>query len=640
MILFSERQSLLVELLSELDHVITGRELADLLGVSVRTLRYDISRINGMAKADVIEATPKGYALNRPVYYDLVARNSQLGTELGHQERILLYLFGSPSTDVYDIMRDCYLSESVTRAALQRLVPKTAEYGLELRTAGAAVELTGDELDLRRLLGELVHNAMDVTVGRAEKMSRYLPDVDPAVVAMQLRSAVEETGADINDIQLSNTVVSLAICLQRFDSPPDASQVPRAGGGPGVDGLAARLLARLERVYPARIFAPADREYVRTLVSLALDHGAGSAGAGRPFDENGAAEAIRVCLDETIAHFNLCSDYARLHRSICDHVLRLVARPRKLPYFRNSLQESLRARSPFLYDVAVWLADKLSRMLSISFSDDEIGLLVIYLGLHTAQPATDERTVSAVVVCPRYHALQDWLLAELVERFSGRLRVVDIVTGNREADDIECDLVITATDEAPGVHPSVRISAVLSQIDCTAIDAAILRELSMKMRTRMAATISRFLDPDLFFIGRSFPDAASTIHFLSDALHAKQCVPDEFEDSVLLRETYSPTAFARRFALPHSMDFMANETKVAVLVPAAPIPWETAEVSLVFMLAINGDDYDEFIRFYQPLISLLYDPQLFSELKRVKDFEAFTRLLGNQLVAPNRDQLD
>lgn len=638
MILFSERQSLLIELLSELDHVITGRELADLLGVSPRTLRYDISRINGMAKADVIEASPKGYLLNRPIYNDLVARNSLLGTELGHQERILLYFFNSPVTDVYDIMRDCYLSESVTRAALQRLVPRAAEYGLLLKTAGARVELIGDELDLRRLLGELVHNAMDVAVGRAEKMSRYLPDVDLRVVARELRAAVEESGADINDIRLSNTVVGLAICLQRFDHPPAGSQLPHASG-PGADELTERLLAGLEKAYPDRIFAPSDREYVRALLGLALNHGTATPGGGPSTDESGTTEAVRACLDETINHFNLDADYGRLSRSIHDHVLRLVARPRKPPYFRNNLQESLRARSPFLYDVAVYLADRLSKALSISFSDDEIGLLVIYLGLHAAQPTTNERAVSAVVVCPRYHALQDRLLAELVERFPDRLRIVDVVASNREADDIACDMVITATDEAPGAHPSVRISAVLSDLDCTAIDAAILREFSAKMRARMAAIISEFLDPDLFFAGQSFPDAESTIHFLSGALHDKGCVPDEFEDSVLLRESYSPTAFARRFALPHSMDFMAYETKVAVLIPSSPIPWETAEVSLVFMLAINGADYDEFIQFYQPLISLLYDPRLFSELKRVADFEAFTKLLGNQLVAPDRDQL-
>ncbi|MBE6476772.1 MAG: HTH domain-containing protein [Propionibacteriaceae bacterium] len=638
MILFSERQSLLLELLSELDHVITGRELADLLGVSARTLRYDISRTNGMAKAEVIEATPKGYRLNRPVYYDLVARNSDLGTELGHQERILLYLFNAPVTDVYDIMRDCYLSESVTRAALQHLVPKAAEYGLSLTTSGARVELSGDELDLRRLLGELVHNAMDVAVGRTEKMKRYLPDVELSVVEAELRAAVEETRADINDIQLSNTVVSLAICLQRFDHPPAAPHVPRASGT-GADELTGRLLARLGRAYPERTFAPSDREYVRALLGLALDHGVTSPGGRPDAEDSGAAEAIRACLDETIGHFNLEVDYGKLSRNICDHVLRLVARPRKLPYFRNNLQESLRARSPFLYDVAVYLADRLSKALTINFSDDEIGLLVIYLGLHTEQPPTDERAISAVVVCPRYHALQDWLLAELVERFPDRLRIVDIVASNREADAIECDLVITTTDEAPGVHPSVRISAVLSELDCTAVDAAILREFSAKMRTRMAAIMSKFLDPGLFFVGPSFPDATSTIHFLSGALRDKGYVPEEFEDSVLLRETYSPTAFARRFALPHSMDFMAHETKVAVLIPSSPIPWETADVSLVFMLAINGADYDEFIQFYQPLISLLYDPRLFSELKRVTDFEAFAQLLGSQLVAPNRDQL-
>ena len=49
------------------------------------------------------------------------------------------------------------------------------------------------------------------------------------------------------------------------------------------------------------------------------------------------------------------------------------------------------------------------------------------------------------------------------------------------------------------------------------------------MRARMAAIISEFLDPDLFFAGQSFPDAESTIHFLSGAHRLTRLRPgDQF----------------------------------------------------------------------------------------------------------------
>ena len=64
-------------------------------------------------------------------------------------------------------------------------------------------------------------------------------------------------------------------------------------------------------------------------------------------------------------------------------------------YFRNTLRESLRSRSPFLYDAAVYLADKLSRLLGIFFTDDEIGLLAIYIGLYS-EPAPNPNLVTAV----------------------------------------------------------------------------------------------------------------------------------------------------------------------------------------------------------------------------------------------------
>lgn len=629
MILLSERQALLLQLLSEVDHATTGSDLAALLGVSSRTLRYDISRINGVTKIEIVEATSKGYRINRPLYNDFLARNSQLATQLDHHERILLYLLSTPSTDVYDIMRDCFLSESVTRAALQRLRAQVESHQLELQVKGSSVHLSGAEISFRRLLGDLVHNAMDVVVGQREKISRYLPDVNLSDVSDVLASLTRERDLEIDDIRMDNAVVNLAICLQRNCFPIDSETAPSAVLNPVTSELSEALLGALGSRFPERPLSSPDEEYVRALVGVALD----------PHAEGTAQETMRTsvsdvtgrCLDETISHFNLQVEREKLYESVSGHVERLALQTRALPYFRNTLQESLRSRSPFLYDVAVYLADRLSRALGITFSDDEIGLLAIYLGLYSRSVNADDHAVSAVVICPRYQTLRDWLLAGLVEHFGNRLQIVDLVSTKEEADEQDCDLVISTTDESSRTHPCVQISALLSDLDFSAVDAALLRAAKAKSRARIAESVRRFLDPELFFTGVAPKGSDEAIGFMCDALEEKGIVPPEFRDSVLLRETYSPTAFARRFAVPHAMDFLAHRTKVAVLIPDSPIGWESADISLVLMLAINGDDYDDFIHFYQPLISLLYDSRLYSEIRKVRTFEEFMNFLDNEL---------
>lgn len=629
MILFSERQALLLQLLSEVDHATTGSDLAALLGVSTRTLRYDISRINGITKIEIVEATSKGYKLNRPLYNDFLARNSQLATQLDHHERILLYLLDTPDTDVYDIMRDCFLSESVTRAALQRLRSQVASHQLELKVRGASVRLSGAEISFRRLLGDLVHNAMDVAVGKNEKISRYLPDVGLTKVSDILTSLIRERDLEIDDIRQGNAVVNLAICLQRFQFPIAPETSPKTVLNPVTGELSEALLDQLSSQFPDRILSETDREYARAIVGIALDPHV--AGPDQEAMRTGVSDATRSCLDETINHFNLQVDKEKLYESVAGHVERLALQARALPYFRNTLQESLRSRSPFLYDVAVYLADRLSRTLGITFSDDEIGLLAIYLGLYSRPVNADDHAISTVVICPRYQTLRDWLLAGLVDHFGTRLLIVDLVSTKAEADEQDCDLVISTTDESSRAHPCVQISALLSDLDFSAVDSAMLRAAKAKSRSRIAESVRRFLDPELFFTDVAPGNSDEAIRFMCDVLEQKGIVPAEFRDSVLLRETYSPTAFARRFAVPHAMDFLAHRTKVAVLIPDSPIDWQSADVSLVLMLAINGDDYDDFIHFYQPLISLLYDTRLYSEIRKVRTFEEFMNFLDNEL---------
>ncbi len=109
-------------------------------------------------------------------------------------------------------------------------------------------------------------------------------------------------------------------------------------------------------------------------------------------------------------------------------------------------------------------------------------------------------------------------------------------------------------------------------------------------------------------------------------------MPPSFADSVRTREEYSSTAFSHRFAVPHAMEFVAHETTIAVLIPRAPIDWGESDVVMVLMLAINPDDLADFSAVYEPLIRLLCKPDTFSELRKLREFDAFKSYLTERFA--------
>ena len=103
-----------------------------------------------------------------------------------------------------------------------------------------------------------------------------------------------------------------------------------------------------------------------------------------------------------------------------------------------------------------------------------------------------------------YQALRDVLLAGLVDHFANRMRIVDIVSSVAEVDMCDGDIVISTTEEPSHHHTCVPISALMSDLDLSAIDSALLRASEKKSRIATASAMKRFLDPTLFFTGRSF----------------------------------------------------------------------------------------------------------------------------------------
>lgn len=628
MVSLSERQELLLELLSEMQGPMPAHKLAGLLGVSSRTLRYDIARINRATAVPIIEPTQLGHRLNRRAYQTFLARDHSIHTALEDEERVLLFLLDHPDTDVYTLMLECFLGESKVRAVLSQLKVRLDGYELELRVHGSRVGLSGNEFSRRRLLGQMIYDALGDSVADRRRLHRCLPDIDFTRVQQVIGTCMHELVPQADDIEIQNLAINVAICYQRrqFMMPRSASSATVGDNG---DAVVEALLDRLENAFPELPLESGDRDYITSLVQA--DVTAETVSNDSSTTATGLTELVQEAILNSLEHFSLEATSEKLVPSIVEHLRRFVIRSAKFAYFRNNLRESLRSKSPFLYDVAVYLAHRISVGLRLQIGDDEIGLLAIYLGLYTKPLETHEDVSRVVVVCPHYQTLRDWLLSKLLDRFSDRIHILDIVSTVTTADNMDCDLVLITTGAVSARHRSVQISAMCSEIDVETIDAALEVERKERRRSYIGPALARFLDPALFFVDVDFRGPEEAIRFMSERLVESGDVPAGFTDSVLLRESYSSTAFAHRFAVPHAMEFIAHRTKIAIMIPRSPITWGSSEVTFVLMLAISESDYDEFELIYQALIHLLYDSSLFSKLRTFRDFEDFRGFLEKKL---------
>jgi len=623
----SERQALILELLRDSSQPITSRTLSGLVGVSVRTLRYDVGTINRRAQQPVVLSSSAGYAVDRSVYRETFAGRQRILGRRAADEQVLVYLLDRSESSLYDVANECYMSEGAVVAALKRLTPYAAGHQLDLQISGSTVALLGSEKDRRRLLGSLIRNAMNTEFDDGhQRLARLLPDASLEAVHNMVIGALAPIRQS-NDIGEQNLAVNIAICLQRAAFADDVPPAHPATGDQ-LQQIGARLLDEIEHRFPSRPLAASDRAYVLELLRNEFGDGTPTLTDVDTYSTDEVLRIVRSAVEETLLHFELDAQREELVIALTNHVRRLLARNAGLLYFRNALREPLRTRSPLLYDAAVYLAHALSRELSAELTDDEIGLLAVHLGMHTGHDGAAPRALRAVVVCPQYQALRERLVGRLRERFGDDIAVVQVVSRTEDSELADADLVISVLPQEPASNaPVAFISPLCSAADLDTVANVLNHARQRRDVTEARSTLSRFLDPALFFVGGSYPDAESTIRFLAGKLIDSGTVPDTYLESVLLREEYSSTAFAHRFAVPHSMELLANETRIAVLLPQGPVAWGQAEVALVLMLAVSPRDYHRFGPAYQSLIHSLSDAEVFSSLLATTDLEGFMSAL-------------
>jgi lichenan operon transcriptional antiterminator len=259
-----------------------------------------------------------------------------------------------------------------------------------------------------------------------------------------------------------------------------------------------------------------------------------------------------------------------------------------------------------IFEVAVFIADRLRGILGIPLLDDEIAYIAMHVGGRLERSRSGGGLLTATIVCPGYYELHELLHSSISRSLGQSIDVVGVDTHvDPDWDAIGTDLVLTTIDAPVGGDRIVRIQPFLTESDIERVHVAAGRVRRARRLARLRAELERYFSADAFVYGLD-PEAGAegAIARLGSLLVAQGVIDDDYVERTLERERLSSTAFTDALAVPHAIGMTATRTAIAVGIADPSMPWGDGRVQVVAMVAFSESDRAAFQTVFEQLVEV------------------------------------
>ncbi|PXA68639.1 BglG family transcription antiterminator [Cryobacterium arcticum] len=632
----SDKQTRMLDFLSQSPSWITAGELADRLGVTPRSVRSYVTAVKATAHPlTLIESGPAGYRLNRDEFAAFTAehrsrpRESEPETPQQRLYHLVRDLTESvDGLDVYRLAAEYFVSDSTIEADLARVRQLLTDSGLTLVRHGSIVTLDGSETDQRKLLSrmfreESARGMIDLETIQREFTSGQAGADSLGAFKTDLIGMLDGQGYFVNEYGINNVLLHVAIAIDRVSkhlSPAPAVTEPPSELATSLSGLITTHfdvqlgsgdLAYLAFLLTTRVITPGHDKPAETLIESYV----------RPEE----LAAMRTIVDRASQEYLVDLDDDDFIVRLTLHVRNLINRAHDKSYSRNPLTRSIKTSYPLIYELAVYIASELQRAEGITINDDEIAYIAMHVGAHLEQQTRRVDLVTCAIVCPNYYDMHV-LLRERIERVLGDdLEVVAVITRSDVAwDELDADLVLTTID--PQLHSDgvIVIQPFLTQNDVDRIRQHASRVRRMRRRARLKEDLLQFFDASLFSRNFYARDETAMITALGERMITKGLIDQSYVDGAIERELMSSTAFTDNLAVPHAMAMSAKQTSIAIVINDSPMDWGDNRVNVVALIAFSAAGRSTFQAVFDQFVEVFSDRVEVQRLiKRSVDFASF-----------------
>lgn len=614
---FSKRQRDILTAISDSDTPVTGNVLSLMLDISLRLIQSEIASINRILP--IVHSSNKGYRINPDSWKSLTLRIPETAADDNISHSILKKLIFSTSPyQIDEFAESLFISRSTLEKHIKSFQDILSKFQLNLGRENTYIQINGSELNKRRLIKSLLYDEINPAFNSIDNLSTYFPEMDVDKIKSILANSIHKYNYFVDSTYYNNILINVIIALYRvksdnyIETSPD-SQIRK-------DSDEYKIAKEIYEQYANHChIKPEDNDIIA--LSSILE------GQIKPIDSNGSDMVSQDILPEQFIsdindilrnifnYYMLDIDYSDYLYNFALHIDGMIKRAKNTQSVENEILNTIKRNCPFIYDVSVFVAQRIHKKFHVEIADSEIGFISIHLGYLIEAACNTDDKVSVLLLCDSYHHIYETLEKKIKENFSDMIHILAFRdTDAKTVINTSSDLIITTKPLNTIGRKNLVISPFYTMMDHINITNAINDCAEEKKRDHYNKLLSSLFDENLFFRQDDFDGKEAVIRFLGQKIIEFGLANEGFTESVLQRERLSSTCFFDTFAIPHAIDMDAKRTMFCVLTSPKGILWDGHNIHIVLMIAVQQSDRKKFMELYNGVVRTLGDPKKVQKL--------------------------
>lgn len=625
--MFNKRQKDIINFLRGNSHPTTARQLADLFGVTTRTIRSDIELFNQSDSNFKIISSNSGYILNMLTTetnsFDIFPQTKEERQNYIIQQLLL----ETKQLSIMDLSDKLYVSVGTIENDIKVIKTKLDSYQLGINKDKYSLSLLGDETQKRKLFRELLNQETTDNFMNLNKISKMFTSIDFNQMKKVFDKVCSSYEYKINGISYHVLLIHIGVALERIRwgyYNKDIETTKKVDISSQEYLLTEKLVTEMEKCFQLTI---PEQEKISIYFLLI---------GNKLFDShdlvyNGVSiqDFCRNTIEELNENFGINLKYEDdLKKGINIHLSSLLNRSYHKVELKNILLNDIKKEYPFVFELAIYFTKRTEEIFKCAISENEIGFIAMHLGIGLESQKLNNR-YKAILIHPYDNKVKDQLITFITTKFSSQIELVNSTSYIDEAKiNEESPDIILSTTQLNVDFPYILISPFGSAKDEIKI-INYLNELNIiKLQKENHLILKDFFSKDLFYMDMEFDNSEDIIRFLSNKLFEQGIVSNDFFKLVLDRESISPTSFEQFIAVPHPIVFDSYSSKGAICILKRPIQWGEYQVKIVILFAIRNEDRKKLKDYYSLIGQAIVEENSLRKLLAAKSYSQFIEVFS------------
>ncbi|MBS7007146.1 BglG family transcription antiterminator [Anaerostipes sp.] len=639
------RQKKILKKLVALDGWVKGRELAEEMEVTPRTIRTDIAAINVWLKTvscHIESSRQEGYRLRGQRQSELEAMLWD-GTDvpLTPQERMrilgirLLQADEEKPEDVDELEEEMFVSRTTLESGIFKIkaMLESRTTPMYIKRCGRKIWTSGEEETRRFLLKELMVDRTDPDYLMIENYDDYFGADVPEKMMDCVLNALADNDISMTAEDILHLVIYLSIKLTRihtgyeFQSKTKDIMAPEDMNWSLSETIAAKVKTEFSTVFN-------EEELVDLAVQLSLFRLIGSEPEARPIskpEQSHYEYVVNELLKDIKNKFHLdLTDDQELKDGLVTHIRYTLKRITMEPVSTNPVLMLLKTEYPFVFDMSLFLYERFYDVFGVRLNENELGYVATYLGsaVERMERKKSPKDFTIAVVTGMNYGTSRLMTTRLKAIYGDSCNIEGpfSIYAVQEIEKLDPTFVITTESKQvlKNFHvPKIQISPLLNEKDQREINKWLLHMRKEMMYDQLPKSIKDYFHEELFFYRLKSETPKEVIKTMSEHLMHLGFAGDDFAEKTLEREQVASTIFGNKIAMPHPIEACAKKTVISVGILEHPISWGSGEAQLIFMLAVKKEDMKYLNSFFDLTVRLVDDEGLVKRLLDSRDLAQF-----------------